>query len=57
MTAASAIALICGVTEQELRKGILLFQGVRRRFDIRINIPGLAYVDDYAHHPEEIKPV
>jgi UDP-N-acetylmuramate--alanine ligase len=53
-TAASAIALMCGVTEQELRKGIMLFQGVRRRFDIRINVPGLAYVDDYAHHPEEI---
>lgn len=33
----------------------MLFQGVRRRFDIRVNIPGLAYVDDYAHHPEEIK--
>jgi UDP-N-acetylmuramate--alanine ligase len=55
ITAASAIALMCGVMEQELRKGIMLFQGVRRRFDIRINIPGLAYVDDYAHHPEEIK--
>ncbi len=54
ITAASAIALMCGVTEQELRKGIMLFQGVRRRFDIRINVPGLAYVDDYAHHPEEI---
>jgi UDP-N-acetylmuramate--alanine ligase len=54
ITAASAIALLCGVTEQELRKGIILFQGVRRRFDIRFNIPGLAYIDDYAHHPEEI---
>ena len=54
ITAASAIALLCGVTEQELRKGIVLFQGVRRRFDIRFNIPGLAYIDDYAHHPEEI---
>ena len=54
ITAASAIALMCGVTEQELRRGILLFQGVRRRFDIRINIPGLAFIDDYAHHPEEI---
>jgi UDP-N-acetylmuramate--alanine ligase len=54
ITAASAIALLCGVTEPELRKGIMLFQGVKRRFDIRINIPGLAYVDDYAHHPEEI---
>jgi UDP-N-acetylmuramate--alanine ligase len=55
ITAASAVALSCGVTEQELRKGIMLFQGVRRRFDIRLNIPGLAYIDDYAHHPEEIK--
>ena len=55
ITAASAIALMCGVTEQEIRKAVLLFQGVRRRFDIRINMPGLAYIDDYAHHPEEIK--
>ena len=54
-TAAIAIALMCGVTEQEIRKAVILFQGVRRRFDIRINWPGLAYVDDYAHHPEEIK--
>ena len=54
ITAASAIALMCGVTEPELRKGILLFKGVKRRFDIRINIPGLAFIDDYAHHPEEI---
>jgi len=54
-TAAIAVALMCGVTEQEIRKGVLLFQGVRRRFDIRINLPGLAYVDDYAHHPEEIR--
>jgi UDP-N-acetylmuramate--alanine ligase len=54
MTAAAAIALTCGVTEDELRRGVMLFQGVRRRFDIRVNLPGLAYIDDYAHHPEEI---
>ena len=54
-TAAIAIALKCGVTEQEIRKAVLLFQGVKRRFDIRINLPGLAFVDDYAHHPEEIR--
>ena len=54
-TAAIAIALMCGVTEQEIRKAVLLFQGVRRRFDIRINLPGLTFVDDYAHHPEEIR--
>jgi UDP-N-acetylmuramate--alanine ligase len=54
-TAATAIALMCGVTEPEIRKAVILFQGVRRRFDIRINQPGLAYIDDYAHHPEEIR--
>jgi UDP-N-acetylmuramate--alanine ligase len=55
LTAAMAIALKCGVTESEIRKAIVLFQGVRRRFDIRINMPGLTFIDDYAHHPEEIK--
>jgi UDP-N-acetylmuramate--alanine ligase len=54
-TAAIAIASMCGVTENEIRKGVFLFRGVRRRFDIRINIPGLAYIDDYAHHPDEIR--
>ena len=54
-TSAIAIATMCGVTKDEIRKGVLLFRGVKRRFDIRINIPGLAYIDDYAHHPDEIR--
>jgi UDP-N-acetylmuramate--alanine ligase len=55
LTAAIAVAINCGVTEDEIRKAVILFQGVRRRFDIRVNLPGLAYIDDYAHHPEEIR--
>jgi UDP-N-acetylmuramate--alanine ligase len=55
LTAAIAVALGCGVEEDEIRKAIVLFQGVRRRFDIRVNLPGITYIDDYAHHPEEIK--
>lgn len=55
ITAASAIALMCGVTGDELRTAISVFKGVRRRFDIRVNKPGITYIDDYAHHPEEIK--
>jgi UDP-N-acetylmuramate--alanine ligase len=55
LTAAIAISLSCGVTESEIRKAIMLFQGVRRRFDIRVNLPGMTYIDDYAHHPEEIR--
>jgi UDP-N-acetylmuramate--alanine ligase len=54
-TVAIAVALMCGVTEQEIRKAIILFKGVQRRFDIRINYPDLVYIDDYAHHPEEIR--
>ena len=54
-TAAIAVASMCGVTEQEIRKAVLLFQGVKRRFDIRIDSPGITYIDDYAHHPEEIR--
>jgi UDP-N-acetylmuramate--alanine ligase len=33
----------------------LSFIGVNRRFDVRINREDLIYIDDYAHHPEEIK--
>ncbi|MGB8489608.1 MAG: Mur ligase family protein [Bacteroidales bacterium] len=55
LTAAIAVALNCGVTEDEIRHSVLLFKGVRRRFDIRIDLPHLTYIDDYAHHPEEIR--
>ena len=55
LTAAIAVAINCGVSGQEIRKAALLFRGTRRRFDIRVNLPGLTYIDDYAHHPEEIR--
>jgi UDP-N-acetylmuramate--alanine ligase len=34
---------------------LISFNGVKRRFDIRLNYPNLVYIDDYAHHPEEIR--
>ena len=52
--AACAVALQCGVKEAELRGKLRSFAGVVRRFDIRINEPSLVYIDDYAHHPQEI---
>jgi UDP-N-acetylmuramate--alanine ligase len=54
-TAAASVAFLCSISEQELRKGLLTFSGVQRRFDIRVRKPGLVYIDDYAHHPEEIR--
>jgi UDP-N-acetylmuramate--alanine ligase len=53
--AAIAVALICGAAEEEIRKALITFKGVQRRFDIRLNYPDLVYIDDYAHHPEEIR--
>ncbi|MEI6059456.1 MAG: UDP-N-acetylmuramate--L-alanine ligase [Bacteroidota bacterium] len=50
-----AAAMLAGVTPDEISKGLATFKGVKRRFDIRINEPGIVYIDDYAHHPEEIK--
>ncbi len=52
--AAMAVAWLNGVTEDELRHGILTFRGVQRRFNIHVNTPKVAYIDDYAHHPQEI---
>lgn len=53
--AASALALMSGVMAEEIRKALICFRGVKRRFDIRVNYPSIVYIDDYAHHPEEIK--
>ncbi len=52
---ACALALLNGVNEEEIRKALPLFSGISRRFDVHLNTPGLVYIDDYAHHPEEIK--
>lgn len=53
--AALAAAILAGATPDELSKGLATFKGVKRRFDIRVNEQNIAYIDDYAHHPEEIK--
>ena len=53
-TAAAAMAMLHGVPVDSIRKAISTFCGVVRRFDIRLNIPGHTYIDDYAHHPAEL---
>lgn len=52
--AASAVALLYGVEGEHIREALASFQGVERRFDIHVNTPRVAYIDDYAHHPREI---
>ena len=53
-TAASAIALTYGIDPQKIKAALACFSGVKRRFDIQVKKPGCVYIDDYAHHPEEI---
>ena len=52
--AAAAVALTLGLDEYQLRHGLKTYKGVRRRFDYRIKEKELIYIDDYAHHPQEI---
>ena len=53
--AAAAIALAYGLEPEKIREALGTFAGVKRRFDVHYNRPGHAYVDDYAHHPAEIR--
>jgi UDP-N-acetylmuramate--alanine ligase len=54
-TAASALVLNTGVTDDNLRKGLRSYKGVTRRFEIRYRDEQDVLIDDYAHHPEELK--
>ena len=55
--ALGCIALLneLGMSEQEIRNGLESFLGVKRRFEFQLRTPELIYIDDYAHHPMEIK--
>lgn len=53
--AAIAIARRAGIPLETIRQILPAFQGVKRRFDILHNTSDLIVVDDYAHHPNEIR--
>ena len=53
--AATALAWTIGFDDTKLKEALATFAGAKRRFDVQINTPKLTYIDDYAHHPEELK--
>ena len=53
--AASVLAKEIGVSVKNIIKGIESFEGVKRRFEILVSNRDNIYIDDYAHHPTEIK--
>jgi len=54
-TAASAVTLSLGISEDKLRKALFDYQGVQRRFQFIQKGPKVFMIDDYAHHPSEIQ--
>ena len=53
--AASAMAVLAGVSVEDIRHGLATYSGVKRRFDIQLNNGTYVLIDDYAHHPEELR--
>lgn len=52
---AAVLAFYAGASAEEITQGLNTFSGVYRRFQIHTNTPEIIYIDDYAHHPTEIK--
>lgn len=52
--AAAAVSLCHGIEAGKIKDAIGTYQGVKRRLDIQLNTANLSYIDDYAHHPEEL---
>jgi UDP-N-acetylmuramate--alanine ligase len=53
--AAAAASKQVGVDDESLRSALSSFKGVKRRFDFRIRDPKVIFIDDYGHHPAELK--
>lgn len=53
--AAVAIAQQIGIKGDVIKNALRSFSGVKRRFDYRVKTEKVVYIDDYAHHPEELK--
>tara|TARA_B100000900_G_C20412481_1_gene647451 strand:- start:69 stop:899 length:831 start_codon:yes stop_codon:yes gene_type:complete len=53
--AAVAVAITVGISILDIKKGLLNFKGVQRRFNKIFTYNNIDFYDDYAHHPTEIK--
>lgn len=55
--AAISVTCLLDVGEKHVVEAIKSFEGIQRRFDYHINNKDIIYIDDYAHHPEELRAV
>lgn len=52
--AAIAVAFKLNLPEEKIREALSSYSGVNRRFDCQIKTENIVFIDDYAHHPEEL---
>ncbi|TVQ08676.1 MAG: UDP-N-acetylmuramate--L-alanine ligase [Bacteroidetes bacterium] len=53
--AAAAVSLNAGIQWEDIQAALTNYRGVKRRFEIILKTDKVVYIDDYAHHPREIK--
>ncbi len=52
---AIAVAKYLKIEEEKIKEAVASFRGVKRRFEYIVKTDGLVFIDDYAHHPEELR--
>ena len=55
VTAAIAAAAQLDIADEKIKDAVAAYRGVKRRFEYIIKTDQLVFVDDYAHHPEELR--
>lgn len=55
ITAAIAVASSLGIENEKIKSAVAGFRGVKRRFEYIIKTDNQVFIDDYAHHPEELR--
>lgn len=53
--AAMAVAWLCGVSHEAMRAAVASYLGAKRRFEFWLRTPERVMIDDYAHHPDELR--
>ncbi len=53
--AAIAVAMHLGIANDTIKSALATYNGVKRRFDYQLRTSDCVYIDDYAHHPEELR--
>ncbi|UIR56477.1 UDP-N-acetylmuramate--L-alanine ligase [Sphingobacterium sp. SRCM116780] len=53
--AAITVARILGIADDKIKAALTNFRGVKRRFEYIVRSKSSIYIDDYAHHPEELR--